>query len=1542
MPVQQSEIDNAVQCERSPLAGAMANGDLPPPEAFDPVALMQRALDHHRGGRAALARQHYDAVLQQQPLHADANHNRAVLLLDDGQYAQALQGFERAVQAQPGNWQYWISHLDALMQAGQPLQAARQLEQARRIGLSVEARDELMQRLLQIEPCPPADDGPHAALGRAAPARRESDSAENLNALGHQWSEMGRLVEAEYCFRRAAALEPGLALVHSNLGMALQRQGRAQDAVTVLLEAVRIDPDLQLPHLNLSVCFDALGRPDEAMASAQMGLQLDPESVLGHNQLAYLLLSKGQCAQARQSLERALAIDPQCASAHSNLLFLLNYDADLSAQEIYRAYQAFDARFGLPLQSTWSPHANSRQTDRRLRLAYVCPELRRHSSRHFLEPLLARHDHARYEIVAYGQEAFADAEVVQRYSACFDHWVVIDGMSDQALAQRIRADGIDVLVDLAGHTRGNRLGAFACKPAPVSLHWLDFGYTTGMSAIDYYLTDEATVPPGNAHLFAEAPWHLPVPALVYRPGADMGEPAASPCVRNGHITFGSLTRAIRINHRTLAAWADLLRQLPDARLVIDSADFRSESAQRELLSRFEAQGIAAARLDVGFHSPPWDVLRGIDIGLDCFPHNCGTTLFEMLYMGVPYVSLAGRASVGRLGGSILQAMGLQRWVAQSQDEYVQLALELAADRMALAQLRRELRPRMLASPLMDEIGFAGHVEQAYVQMFARWSAARVEAAIDVPTTDAVGLPTSAPIESNLQEALEKLMQTALQCHRGGQLEPALQCYQAVLALAPAHADASHNLAVIVLETGDPKAALPHFRHALAQCPGNWQYWLSLFDCLIHSRDLSGATALLERKRRAGMPVAALGELIERLVQCRFTREAAHAKKADAVRSGPARHGKVRSRRGVPAQDVPPARRVQAVEALFRDAQMEQVVAQAQGVCRQFPRAAFGWKALGAALVNLGRFDEALAPLQQAVDCASGDAGALSNLGFALQNRRRPVEAEVNLRLALRYRPDFAAALMNLGATALSQDRFDEAEQWYRAGLALEPDYVPGHSHLAQVLDEQGRLVEAVAGYRQTLALLESPKAKHQGVALDVTRAHAHQGASSSLAKLSDYADVVTHSNAALAAQSEDANIWERRLYAFSYHPDLPVEKIFDEFVRWGNRFPLPAVDFSHHDRTPGRRIRVGYVSPDFRRHTSRFYFLPFFSNHDHAQVELFAYSNVKQDDEYTARFRQCFDHWRDIRDVDDDSVARLVRADGIDILVDGCNHMRDDRLGVFTRKPAPIQVTWLGAAWTTGLEAVDYVLFDPHIAPPETLAREKIVRLPHCFVPFQSLADTDLPQPPPSLAKGHVTFAYSGRSERLNHHTFRVWGEILRRMPTARLVLDYRHFAEPHNRVHFLALMQQQGLDTTRVELRNSPKIFTALHEYDILLDCFPHSGGTMLVDALWMGVPALTLASRPPLGRIGTSFITNIGLPQWVAYSEEEYIAKACAFGADTAMRVALRAGMRQRMLDSHLMDGAGFARGVEQAYRTMWQRFCDGEAPSALTLAAPEPEQP
>jgi predicted O-linked N-acetylglucosamine transferase (SPINDLY family) len=333
---------------------------------------------------------------------------------------------------------------------------------------------------------------------------------------------------------------------------------------------------------------------------------------------------------------------------------------------------------------------------------------------------------------------------------------------------------------------------------------------------------------------------------------------------------------------------------------------------------------------------------------------------------------------------------------------------------------------------------------------------------------------------------------------------------------------------------------------------------------------------------------------------------------------------------------------------------------------------------------------------------------------------------------------------------------------------------------------------------------------------------------------------------------------------------------------------------------------------------------------------VFAYSNVLHEDEHTVRLKPYFDQWRTILGVSDEAVAEMIRKDKIDILVDGCGHMADTRLTVFAHKPAPIQVTWLGAAWTTGLPQMDYVLFDPYMAPEGTATSEQIVRLPRTWAAFRpgERATQASVKALPALTNGFITFGYSGRSERLNHRVFKVWGRILVRLPQARLVLDYKAFIDPKTQAYYKEFLAQHGIDTSRVLMRNSENIFEGLGDIDILLDSFPHSGGTMLFDAIWMGVPALTLATPRPVGRIGTSLMTNLGLPEWVAQDEQEYEDKAVAFAQDITSLASLKSGMRARMQASPVMDEKGFARDMEGAFETMWRNWINSSNQELLIV--------
>lgn len=741
---------------------------------------MDLAVQYHCDKQWEAAAALYSVVLRLDPKHPNANHNLGAIYVEQGEPLAAIPLFQIALQTDPKSSPYWVSLVDALMQAKEYTLATDILEDARRAGLNLGNVGELVERLVEIAlrrarntPVIEGEQPPQeqrTELVRLYEDNRFDEVIVLAKKIAHQypqslvgWKSLGAgymrqglredaidalqralalnltdfdalsnyglallargdLVHAEILLCQATRHRPRISSGWFNLALVLRAQGRLSDAERVYRCALDAVGDKFGTYINLSQLLTDLCRSTEAEEATRQAIIEKPDSVIAYSQLGMVLKDQGRLVESVEMLRHAMELDLNDTFGLSSLLFVANCIPDMDPYERFALYQEFDKRFGTPFRAWWLPHTNSRRTDRRLRVGYVAPVFRRHSCQQFLEPLIAHHDHERVELFAYENNYELNDEVTDRYRTYFDHWCETSDMHDQQLVQRIRADGIDVLIDIAGQTKGGRLGVFAAKPAPVSLHWLDSGYTTGLSAIDYYLTDAATVPVGREDLFTETPWRLPRTQFSYRPNTvSMGPVSPLPALERGYITFGTLTRAIRLNAELIATWAQLLHRVPNSKLVMNSINFHTSDICDVWIQRFADLGIPADRLQMGYQSPPWDVLRGIDIALDCFPQNSGTTLIESIYMGLPFVSLAGAPSMGTLGSGILTTLGRTEWIARSKEEYLDKLVALASDLPALEKIRTGLRQEMQACPLMDEPGFARDVEDAYFAMFQKWA-----------------------------------------------------------------------------------------------------------------------------------------------------------------------------------------------------------------------------------------------------------------------------------------------------------------------------------------------------------------------------------------------------------------------------------------------------------------------------------------------------------------------------------------------------------------------------------------------------------------------------------------------------------------------------------------------------------------------------------------------------------------------------------------------------------------------------------------------------
>jgi len=473
---------------------------------------------------------------------------------------------------------------------------------------------------------------------------------------------------------------------------------------------------------------------------------------------------------------------------------------------------------------------------------------------------------------------------------------------------------------------------------------------------------------------------------------------------------------------------------------------------------------------------------------------------------------------------------------------------------------------------------------------------------------------------------------------------------------------------------------------------------------------------------------------------------------------------------------------------------------------------------------------------------------------------------------------------NLGAAFQALHKPDDAAESYRKALALKPDFTDAYHNLGIALQDQGKLDEAVESYRKALALKP------------------------------DYAEA-----------------YSKLLFALNFHSGISGEDVYRASQEYESIIgaPLRSAWHAHsNDKNPDRRLRVGYVSPDFRRHAVAYFAEPIFANHDKAQVEIFCYSEVKQEDEHTARFRQLADHWHSTVGLSDDAVAKKIRSHQIDILVDLAGHTANNRLLVFARKPAPIQLTYLGYPGTTGLAAMDYRITDRY-ADPDGIAdafyAERLLRLPDSLCCYRPTADMPEVSPLPALARGYLTFGSFNSFNKIDQSTIALWAELLRALPTARLMM--LTVPEGESRQHLIRRFAELGITAQRLEFHGKlppAEFHRKFQEVDITLDPVLVSGGTTTCESLWMGVPVIALAGKRFITRVSYSFLSTAGFADFAAASPEEYIRIAAHLAGNLPRLAEIRAGLRAKVAASPLVDEAGFTRNLENLYREIWGKWC------------------
>jgi predicted O-linked N-acetylglucosamine transferase (SPINDLY family) len=591
------------------------------------------------------------------------------------------------------------------------------------------------------------------------------------------------------------------------------------------------------------------------------------------------------------------------------------------------------------------------------------------------------------------------------------------------------------------------------------------------------------------------------------------------------------------------------------------------------------------------------------------------------------------------------------------------------------------------------------------------------------------------------------------------------------------------------------------------------------------------------------------------------------------------------------------------------------------ICSRRKTDAESWFTLGVINGIMKRHDEAAECCARAVELSPRNAGAWYNLGIALRDTRQLEKSADALRKAFELNPRNEAAASSLGHVLIALHRYEDSEEIFRAVLRYQPGNADFYAVYGSAMQRMGRYEAAINAYRKAIAL-QHPKT-----------AELHENIAAALCMQGKYRESLEHFDMLLGLAPENPRFYSSMLLTLHYLTGQDPENLLERHRRWpGNATrpdPAPTRAPATADAEQPARLRIGYVSADLRRHSVAFFIEPLLASHDATRYEITCYFSHMEPDATTERLQRLAHRWRDVAALEDNDLRKQIADDGIDVLVDLNGHTSGNRLPVFARRAAPVQVTFIGYPDTTGVEQMDYRLSDAIADPPgsEHFCTESLHRLPGCFLCYCPPDNAPPVVPPPCTKNGFVTFGSFNNLAKVNPDVVALWARLLREMPGSRLLIKNPSLTDQSTRERCLALFADTGVSGERLALFGYiPDDAGHLGTYariDVALDTFPYNGTTTTCEALWMGVPVVSLHGDRHSARVGTSLLTAAGFPDWIANTPERYIQICRALANDRAKLIELRSQMRERVRQSRLCSAGNYARAVERAYDEMYAKW-------------------
>ena len=1343
---------------------------------------------------------------------------------------------------------------------------------------------------------------------------------------------------------------------------------------------------------------------------------------------------------------------------YSNYLFNLHY-ISTSIKEQRKAAEGYQKIFAKVSRFHHNPPTVKKK---KLRIGYISPDLRNHVVLRFSHALFSKYNRERFEVYLYANNP--EDGYSRSLADKVEHWQNILGWSAEEAARRIYEDKIDILVDLAGHTKENCLPVLAYKPAPIQISGIGYFASTGLSAVDYFLGDVHMDNEETEKGFTEELLLLPESHFCYSEMKNSPEVEETPCKRKGYITFGSFNDFPKVNDEVLRVWAEILRLVPDSRLLLKAKVFEREDSRELMLKRIQKAGIPLERVETrGTSKVYMPEYNDMDIALDTFPYPGGGTTCDALYMGVPVISMRGKSHGERFGASLLENIGLGELCADTREDYIKKAVSLAGDCELISVLHSNLRNMMRNSPLMNASRYMSNMEAAYEAVWERYVG---ENMVEAPEKSSDGAGGDAAPEPFLHEIVkhrhEKLRIGYISSDFGSRpiacfVSPFFRNFDAyvfeiyVYSLGESNAAAGwlgegvtkwHDFdgisaeeiakriyedeidVLVDMSTGknsnimrilsyrpapiqirgmigtgnsdtvdyllgdscengvdvpvDKLLRLPGSRLCYKAVPGMPDYIAPAhfikgghvtFGCIeplarVSDEMLLAWKAILEKTEGSVLLLKShmsdeIGD--EQRDRARMKRLGLPMERIFLETAVPDQHDYYDSfqRIDILLDPCVPSEDGRVCDALYMGVpvvtlkggiaasmlmnggfeklcagSLEEYAAAAEALAKNSEELTdlhltFRWKLECTSAMDADRY---MPEFEYAIGTVFCDWQREHSSDFTKWQERtwqefdradEAGERELAVRLGnwLAWSKDSHARLPFWTAGSYYFLK-DEARSIYWGEKAYRIDILDERALFPKLwgLDRKGRRFEAIELCNQVLRYKDRLRGEVRRTVLSMRGHTAYLGG-------------VSEATGYFKEAYEDEKAGESRLGNFSswlltYNGKdidrsslLKKHKSYEELFRRVKRY-------SHSGRRHSK-IRLGYISPDFRKHVMYEFIRPFFQFYDKESFEVYAYSLAKEPDDCTNWFKQMADGWRELSPYTPELTAKQIWEDEIDILFDLAGHTADTGLPALAWKPAPVQISGLGYMTTTGLSAVDYFLTDEFMDPPGEHEEDFVEKLLHVKsqLCYKSLTD-NLPQSStaPCRERGWVLFGAFNGYHKITDEMLFAWKRILDEVPASKILFKCQVFFAPSMKLAAYNRFKRIGFEMNRVILEPATREYMNRYlDVDIALDTYPYPGGGTTCDALYMGVPVISRYSDRHSTRFAYSILQNVGVGELATDSLEGYIERAVAVAKDWDLLEYLHRNLRSMMEKSPVMDAKGYMREIEARYREIWERWLE-----------------